>query len=42
MTGYVASVYSAAFAVNLYSSLRIIGDQTDENMKEFSKEELHV
>ena len=36
--GYVTSVYSTAYAVNLYSSLSIMGDHPDENTKEFSKE----
>ena len=34
--------FSAAYAVNLYSSLNIMGDQPDENTKEFSKEEFNV
>lgn len=42
MTGYVSSVHSVAYAVNLYSSLNIMGDQPDENTKDFSKEELNV
>ena len=40
--GYVTSAYTTAYAVNLYSSLSIIGDQPDKNTKEFSKEELNV
>ena len=40
--GYVTSVHSAPYAVNSYSSLNIMGDQPDENTKEFSKEELNV
>ena len=42
VTGYVTSVYSAAYAINLHSPLSIMGDQPDENTKEFSKEELSV
>ena len=42
MTGYVTSVYSDAYAINLYSSFSIMGDQPDEKTKEFSKEELNV
>ena len=42
VTGYATSVYSDAYAINLYSSLSIMGDQTDEKTKEFNKDELNV
>ena len=37
ITGYVT-----AYAVNSYSSLSIMGDQPDQNKKEFSREELNM
>ena len=40
VTGYATLVYSDAYAINLYSSLSIMGDQPDEKTKEFNKEEL--
>ena len=42
VTGHATSVYSAAYAINLYSSLSVMGHQPDENSKQFSKEELNV